>query len=247
MPATRLRRRYMALGDSTQTTPSSTGALVQVRQAVVATRRLSLFAFLVATLVAADASSKIAEIELGGFLERAHCLCLVEIIESDVALAELGADLEGEPALNRLASARVVERIALGDEECDIGADTLWLAYSTEIHSAHPQTGERALAFLVERGRLLTESVYGRSYWRLREIDGRPYVEVGWRNSFLLKALPLPSGYVAYLPIVVVFDELGVQHGAVPEDCVLGVNLPYSCIGLDWDPFPTRPPLEVPR
>jgi hypothetical protein len=72
-----------------------------------------LFAFLVATLVAADASSKIAEIELGGFLERAHCLCLVEIIESDVALAELGADLEGEPALNRLASARVVERIAL--------------------------------------------------------------------------------------------------------------------------------------
>lgn len=104
---------------------------------------------------------------------------------------------------NRMARANVQTVIGPRDDDvCGSLDRQANFLFSTEVHSAHPETGDRAVVFLTRQDGHLIEAVYGRSYWLLREIDGESYVEITWRNDFLIAPLDVGvTGGKAYVPL----------------------------------------------
>jgi len=145
---------------------------------------------------------KLLPISLEDFLKKAPCGFLVEV----TVVAEFQhADPPRTVWLkytDRIATARVQGHIEREPGACKIPGSEIEFLFSTERHSAHPKQGEKALVFLVRNDGYFTEAVYGRSYWRIHEIDGNSYVEITWRNDPMLDSGGLLSvEETAYLPL----------------------------------------------
>lgn len=109
-----------------------------------------------------------------------------------------------------------LEATPLADAGCegDQGRSQILLV-ATEIHSSHPEAGERAVLFPMQEDGHWVEAWYGRSYWRIIEMESREHVEIDWRNEFLLKIFDIESGERALIPLRAVRDLI-TRKGALP-------------------------------
>lgn len=136
------------------------------------------------------------------FLHLAPCACLVEVISVEELTPELLASLEvpedERTGLNRRAELQVEKWLG---KDCEAGSASEMLLVSTEVHSSHPEAGDRYIVFPRPLGEAWGEAVYGRSLWKVTA-DGE--VVVDWRNEFLLAPLELRSGEFALVPLAAV-------------------------------------------
>jgi len=143
--------------------------------------------------------ARLIDISFETFRQQTYCGYLVEVQEARRA-TNLEALDGGLSDLNHVAKMRVLKSTS-SSPECLGKESTLILFYSGEVHSSQPQQGETALLFANRRGEHFEESVYGRSYWRIKNVAEVEEVEITWRNEFLIAPIDLLSGEVAYVPL----------------------------------------------
>ena len=170
---------------------------------------LALFSVSVST-----ALGKLLPISFDEFKARTTCGLVVEILKTDEFRFSPPPEIPWLSSRNRVATALVERAFASDDADCDFASSRVEFLFSSEVHSAHPRQGERALVFLADSGGYLTEAVYGRSYWRIQEFDDGLYVELDWHNDFLV--VPLGDSVTddtAYLPLASIQEAWsGAEH-----------------------------------
>lgn len=152
--------------------------------------------------------AKLLPVSLEEFREKAPCGLIVEVTE--VVPFEFASPPETAwlKTRNRLARLRVEDVLVTEGSDCPARQEERLFLFATEVHSAHPAVGDRAVVFLAKEDGHLVEAVYGRSYWLVKELQGDRYVEIDWRNDFLIHPFSLGlSGETAYLPLSAIARE----------------------------------------
>jgi len=145
----------------------------------------------------------ITDLDFKSFVEGAQCGLLVQVQAVQVLDPEspqIASTAEQERWLYVEATLSVHGRIgnceSLGVKP---GASELMARFSEDVHASLPKEGERAIFFpgLVEG--VLTEYSLGISYWVISRFNSMDWVEVNWRNDFLVAPVELEPGEVSYL------------------------------------------------
>lgn len=198
-----------------------------------------------ATLAALLASGSPTEGMLGPmtlpvFLRSATCSLVVQVDEVRVIDLEPGAtdDLD--------VVARVTVKNTLLRDECPI-LSVLKIHFSREVHSSRPSVGDRAIVFPVLENGKLVEAVYGRSYWLLRTINEEEYVELSWRNDFLIRSGFLRPGESALLSRATIERLLRTPAAEYADDRCGGALgfLESLCPGYEATPRSPSAPARV--
>lgn len=151
------------------------------------------FTFLAFLAMAASAAAMLGPTTLPAFVRTAKCAFVGQVIDV--------ATVTTDERLNVVASVAVKQIISAG--ACPT-SPTLRVYFSSEVHSSQPVVGETAVLFPAERDGRFVEAVYGRSYWPLLSFGETQYVEVTWRNDFLIRSGFIPSGESALLELITV-------------------------------------------
>ncbi len=159
--------------------------------------------FLILVALASATHAKLAHTSLDEFRKAAPCGLIVDVIDVVDSQIQFPATSRRVDRIGRLAIARVAQVIGQCSSAYLDSKGEVEFLFSTEIHSSHPEAGEQAVVFLQKRDAYFQEAVYGRSYWRLKSIDGVVNIEVTWRNQFLISPLDL-AGARAYVPLDVI-------------------------------------------
>lgn len=145
------------------------------------------------------------------FLRSATCSLVVQVDEV------LEIDLEAEATGDLDVVARVTVKEILVRNGCPI-LPAMKIHFSREVHSSRPSVGDRAIVFPVLENGKLVEAVYGRSYWILTTIDEAQYVELSWRNDFLIRSGFLHPGESALLSLATVERLLQTPAAEYADD-----------------------------
>lgn len=97
-----------------------------------------------------------------------------------------GEEVQIEPDIH--ATMRVLAAFGEADHclcrSAGLPDDSFTMSFFSEVHSSHPEAGDRAVVFPKKVEGAWREAVYGSSYWPFLE-GSTTLVRVDWRNTFL--------------------------------------------------------------
>lgn len=166
--------------------------------------RTAILLFGLSCLDSRTVTAKLGHVSLEEFKNRIKCASIVEFVSGeDQGLASSVDKASGEGVADGIRiQLRVVRTLHEGDLDCRPSSGELGARFASEVHSSHPAEGESALFFYEFDSGVAIESIYGRSYWPLVQIQGEMFVEISWRNEFLVSEEQwLRAGGRASLPL----------------------------------------------